>query len=124
MISIKKLLKEIDDAAKSNVASMQDPSEWKMSEIEHLKAMKFTNHDESIFILDSPAIKVYKLKNGPFIVEEPIENHQKVDFKVGMSAPMKPRGVDAFKRSKQIQKHQFLKFEDLINFFERYEQDL
>lgn len=124
MISIKKLLQEIEDTSKSNIASIQDPTEWKLSEIEHLKSMKFNNNDEAIFVLDSPPIKVYKQKNGPFIIEEPIENHEKVDFKVGMSAPIKPRGLDAFKQSKQIKKYQFERFNDLVDFFDKYEQDL
>jgi hypothetical protein len=124
MISIKKLLKEIEDMSKSNIASIQDPSEWKMSEIEHLKSMKFNNTDESIFVLDSPPIKVYKQKNGPFVVEEPIENHEKVDFKVGMSAPVKPKGLDAFKHSKQIKQYQFQKFNDVVEFFDKYKQNL
>lgn len=123
MISIKKLLKEIDEDQKSNIASLDNEKEWKMTDVDHMINMKFKREGDSVFILNNPPIKVYKIKKGPFVLEEPIENHQDVDVEKGMSQSMKPSGMIAFGKSKQIKKYEFPNFIQLIKFFDKYEQD-
>ena len=124
MINLKKLLKEMNDAKDSNIASIEDTQEWKWVDVEHMFTMKFDTDNDSIFLLDNPPIKVYKIKKGPFVLEEPVENHEYIDFKQGTSAPIKPHGEEAFKTSKQIKKYQFKSFISLINFFDKYHQVL
>jgi hypothetical protein len=124
MISIRKLLKEMDEDKNSNIASIEDPREWKIVDGEHLLNMKFEREGDSVFIMDNPALKVYKMKQGNFILEEPMENHEIIDVKKGMQPPMKPSGLSAFKTSKGIRKYEFESFIKLINFFDNYKQDL
>lgn len=123
MISIKKLLKEMDEDKNSNIASLEDEKEWKWTEVDHMFSMKFEREGDSVFILNNPPIKVYKIKKGPFVLEEPIENHQEEDKK-GTEAPIKLQGLMAFTKSKQIKKYEFPTFIKLINFFDKYEQGL
>jgi len=123
MIKLKDLLKENEDPNKNpNVASIEDEREWKMPDVDHMFSMKFEREGESVFILKNPAMRVYKVKNGSFILEEPIENHQN-DFQKGIVSPMKPQGMSAFNQSKHIEKHEFPTFIKLINFFDTYKQD-
>lgn len=123
MIRIKTLLKEIEEDKNSNIASLEDTREWKLVEAEHLLDMKFKREGDSTFILNNPPMKVYKIKKGPFIVEEPIENKEATDYKKGMEAPMKPRGMAAFNQSKKINKYQFPNFMQVLKFFDSYKQD-
>jgi hypothetical protein len=67
-------------------------------------------------------MKVYKIKQGPYVVEEPVENHEN-NFKKGIVTPMKPQGLGAFTNSKEIKRYEFPTFYKLIDFFSRYEQD-
>lgn len=123
MIRLRQLLKEIEEDKNSNIASIEDEKEWAWTNVDHLFSMKFEREGDSVFILNNPPIKVYKIKKGPFVLEEPIENHEKMDFKKGMEQPIKPHGVSAFDQSKQIKKHEFPTFIKLIGFFDKYEQD-
>jgi hypothetical protein len=122
MIKLKKLLKEIEEDKDSNIASIEDEKEWKWPDIDHMLSMKFNREGDSIFVLNSPAMKVYKIKNGPYVLEEPIENYEDT-FKKGLVTPSKLQGLSAFTKSKQIKKYEFPTFIKLINFFDRYEQD-
>ncbi len=122
MINIKNLLKEIEEDKNSNIASIEDEREWKWSDVEHMFNMKFEREGDSVFILNNPPIKIYKMKKGPFILEEPIENHQDTSDKKGTEAPIKPHGLDAFNNSKKIKKYEFSNFLKLIDFFDKYEQ--
>lgn len=122
MIKLKQLLKEFDEDKNSNIASIEDEREWKWTDIEHMFSMKFERQGDSVFILRNPAMKVYKIRKGPFILEEPIENHED-NFQKGMISPMKPQGMSAFEKSKQIKKYEFPTFIKLINFFDNYKQD-
>ena len=92
MIKLKQLLKEVDEDKDLNVASLEDEREWKWPDIEHMFEMKFEREGDSVFILNNPAMKVYKIKKGPFVLEEPIENHED-DFKKGIVSPMKNQGM-------------------------------
>lgn len=123
MIILKKLLKEIDEDKNANIASVEDESQWKWPDVEHMFAMKFDREGDSVFVLRNPAMKVYKIKNGPFILEEPVENHIHHDPKKGMESPMKAQGLLAFKNSKNVHRHEFPNFIKLINFFDSYEQE-
>jgi hypothetical protein len=123
MISLKHLLQEMDEDKNSNIASIEDEREWKWPDVDHMFNMKFEREGDSVFVLKNPAIKVYKMKKGPYVLEEPAENHQDTDFKKGMEAPIQPQGLAAFSQSKQIKRHEFPTFIKLINFFDRYEQD-
>ena len=123
MIRLKNLLKEMDEDKNSNIASIEDEKEWKWSDAEHMFNMKFEREGESVFVLDNPPIKVYKIRKGPFILEEPMENHQDTNYKKGMEAPIKPNGLTAFTNSKQVKKYEFPTFLKLINFFDKYQQD-
>lgn len=124
MIKIKQLLKEIEEDKNSNIASIEDEREWKWPDVDHMFSMKFEREGDSIFILESPPIKVYKIKKGPFIVEEPIENKEPNDIKKGEEPPIKPQGILAFQQSKKIKRYEFPTFTKLISFFDQYEQDL
>lgn len=124
MINLKKLLKEMEEDKNSNIASIEDPKEWKLVDGEHLLNMGFVREGESVFVLNNPAVKVYKMKKGNFVLEEPMENYEEADIKKGMEPPMKPTGISAFKTSKGIKKHEFPSFIKLINFFDNYKQDL
>lgn len=124
MIKIKKLLQEIEEDKNSNIASLEDQVEWKWTDVDHMFNMKFEREGDSLFILENPPLKVYKIKKGPFVLEEPVENHQEKDPKKGMEAPISPRGLTAFTQSKQIKKYEFPTFTKLINFFDKYEQGL
>jgi hypothetical protein len=123
MINFKTLLKEIEEDKNSNIASIEDEKEWKWPDVEHMFAMKFNREGNSIFVMDNPPIKVYKIKNGPYVLEEPSENHQDKHIDKGVEAPIPPRGILAFKQSKKINKFSFPTFIKLINFFDKYEQD-
>lgn len=123
MINLKNLLNEVEKEKASNLASIEDYKEWKWPDVEHLFNMKFDRIDDTTFILDNPPIKLYKIKKGPFIVEEPIENHQPIDIEPGSIPSNKPSGISAFDKSKQIQKHQFKNFYEVIDFFDKYQQD-
>lgn len=122
MIKLKNLLREMDEDKNSNIASIEDEKEWEYSDVKHMFSMEFERHGDSVFILKNPAMKVYKMKRGPFILEEPIENHED-NFQKGLVTPIKPQGLGAFEQSKQIKKYEFPTFIKLINFFDRYEQD-
>lgn len=122
MIKLKDLLKESEEDKNPNIASIEDEREWKMPDVEHMFSMKFEREGDSVFVLRNPAMKVYKIKKGNFILEEPIENHEN-DFEKGMVAPIKPQGISAFTQSKQIKKYEFPTFIKLINFFDNYKQD-
>lgn len=124
MIKIKQLLKEIEEDKNSNIASIEDEGEWKWPDVDHLFAMKFEREGDSVFVLENPPIKVYKMKKGPFILEEPVENHEDKNPKKGVETPIKPKGLMAFQQSKQIKKYEFPTFTKLINFFDNYEQGL
>jgi hypothetical protein len=123
MINLKQLLKEVEEDKKSNIASIEDPKEWKWPDVDHLFNMKFEREGDTTFVLKNPPIKIYKTKKGPFVVEEPAENHQDTDFKPGMVAPMKSGGLIAFNESKEIKKYQFETFTKVIEFFDKYQQD-
>lgn len=123
MIKLKKLLKEMDEDKNSNIASIENEREWKWPDVEHMFGMKFERKGDSVFVLNNPPMKVYKMKKGPFVLEEPIENHMDDDDKKGILPPIKPQGDMAFNQSKQVKKYQFKSFIDLINFFDRYKQD-
>lgn len=122
MIKLAQLLKEVDEDKNSNIASLEDEREWKMPDVDHMISMKFEREGESIFVLNNPAMKVYKIKKGPFVLEEPIENHED-NFQKGIVAPVKLQGLAAFQKSKQIKKYEFPTFIKLINFFDTYKQD-
>jgi hypothetical protein len=122
MIKLKNLLREVDEDKNPNIASIEDEREWKMPDVEHMFSMKFEREGDSVFVLRNPAMKVYKIKKGNFVLEEPIENHEN-DFEKGMVAPIKPQGISAFTQSKQIKKYEFPTFIKLINFFDNYKQD-
>jgi hypothetical protein len=122
MIKLKDLLKEADEDKDSNIASVEDEREWKWPDVEHMFSMKFEREGDSVFILRNPAMKVYKIKKGPFVLEEPIENHED-NFEKGVVAPVKLQGMSAFEKSKQIKKYEFPTFIKLINFFDNYKQD-
>lgn len=122
MIKLKQLLKEVDEDKNSNIASVEDEREWKMPDVDHMLSMKFEREGDSVFILSNPAMKVYKIKNGPFVLEEPIENHEH-NFQKGIVSPIKPHGLAAFNQSKQIKKYEFPTFIKLIRFFDNYKQD-
>jgi hypothetical protein len=122
MIKLKDLLKEADEDKDSNIASVEDEREWKWTDVEHMFSMKFDREGDSVFVLKNPAIKVYKIKKGPFVLEEPIENHED-SFQKGVVAPVKLQGISAFEKSKQIKKYEFPTFIKLINFFDNYKQD-
>lgn len=122
MIHLKHLLKELDEDKNSNLASIEDEKEWSWTNVDHLFNMKFDREGDSIFVLKNPAIKVYKIKKGPFVVEEPIENHQDSE-ETGTEAPIKAQGMSAFNSSKEIKRYEFPTFIKLINFFDKYEQD-
>lgn len=124
MIKLKLLLKEIEEDKNSNIASIEDEREWKWPDVDHMFNMEFEREGDSIFVLDNPPLKVYKIKRGPFIVEEPIENREYLDIKKGEEPPIKPNGLLAFQQSKQIKKYEFNTFTKLISFFDKYEQDL
>lgn len=124
MINLKNLLNEIEEDKNSNIASIEDEYEWKWPDVDHMFNMKFEREGNSIFILKNPPIKVYKIKGGPFVVEEPIENHQRPNVEKGIDTPDKPHGLIAFSKSKQIKKYEFPNFIKLINFFDKYEQGL
>jgi len=123
MIRLRQLLKEIEEDKNSNIASIEDEKEWEWTNVDHLFSMKFEREGDSVFILNNPPIKVYKIKKGPFVLEEPIENHEETDFKKGMEQPIKPHGMSAFDQSKQIKRYEFPTFIKLIGFFDKYEQD-
>lgn len=123
MIKLKNLLKEIDEDENSNIASIEDQKEWKFSDVEHMFAMRFDREGESVFVLKNPAMKVYKIKKGPFVLEEPKENHED-DFVKGTVTPIKPQGLSAFSKSENIKQYKFDTFIKLINFFDKYQQDL
>ncbi len=123
MIKLKKLLKEIDEDKNSNIASIEDEKEWKWVDVNHMFDMKFDREGDSVFVLNNPPMKVYKMKKGPFIVDEPVENHQDIDYKKGMEAPIKPQGMSAFGQSKQIKRYEFPNFIKLVAFFDTYKQD-
>ena len=74
MIKLKQLLKEVDEDKNSNIASVEDEREWKMPDVDHMLSMKFQREGDSVFVLNNPAMKVYKIRKGPFVLEEPIEN--------------------------------------------------
>lgn len=122
MIKLKKLLHEVDEDRNSNIASIEDEKEWKWPDVDHMFSMKFNREGESLFVLDNPPMKVYKIKNGPFVLEEPVENHEN-NFKKGIVSPVKSQGLSAFEKSKQVKKYRFSTFIKLINFFDRYEQN-
>jgi hypothetical protein len=124
MIKIKQLLREIEEDKNSNIASVEDEKEWKWPDVDHMFNMKFEREGDSVFVLENPPIKVYKMKKGPFVLEEPIENHEDHDPKKGVEAPIKPRGLTAFTQSKGVKKHQFPTFTKLISFFDKYDQGL
>jgi len=121
MIRLKNLLKEIGEDKNSNIASLENEKEWKWPDVEHMFNMKF-DRDGSIFVLKNPPIRVYKIKKGPFVLEEPEENHNDLD-KSDLSSPIQPQGMSAFKQSKKIKKYEFSTFIKLINFFDTYKQD-
>jgi hypothetical protein len=123
MIRLKNLLKEVDEDKNQNIASIEDEREWKCPDVEHMFAMQFEREGESVFILKNPPMKVYKIKKGPFVLEEPAENHADSDFKKGMEPPIKPSGMSAFSQSKDVKKYEFPSFIKLINFFDTYKQD-
>lgn len=122
MIKLAQLLKEVDEDKNSNIASLEDEREWKMPDVDHMISMKFEREGDSIFVLNNPAMKVYKIKKGPFVLEEPVENHED-NFQKGIVAPVKLQGLSAFQKSKQIKKYEFPTFIKLINFFDTYKQD-
>jgi hypothetical protein len=122
MIKLKQLLKEVDEDKDQNIASVEDEKEWKWPDVDHMFSMKFEREGDSVFILKNPAMKVYKIKKGPFVLEEPVENHED-NFQKGIVSPMKNQGMSAFEKSKQIKKHEFPTFIKLINFFDTYKQD-
>ena len=122
MIKLKHLLKEMDEDKNSNIASIEDEKEWKWPDVDHMFNMKFDREGDSIFVLKNPALKVYKIKKGPFVLEEPSENHQDTE-KTGNEAPIEPQGLQAFGKSKQVKRYEFPTFIKLINFFDKYEQD-
>jgi hypothetical protein len=114
----------MDEDKSSNIASIDDEREWKWTDVDYMFTMKFNREGDSKFVLDNPPIKVYKIKRGAFVVEEPIENHEDRDFKKGEIAPLKSSGLSAFDKSKKINKHEFQTFTKLINFFDNYNQGL
>ena len=122
MIKLAQLLKEVDEDKNSNIASLEDEREWTMIDIEHMLSMKFEREGDSVFVLNNPAMKVYKIKKGSFVLEEPVENHED-NFQKGIVAPVKLQGLSAFQKSKQIKKYEFPTFIKLINFFDTYKQD-
>jgi predicted transcriptional regulator len=122
MIKLKDLLREVDEDKDPRIASIEDEREWKMPDVDHMFSMRFEREGDSVFILKNPAMKVYKIKKGPFILEEPIENHEN-NFQKGLVAPIKNQGISAFDKSKEIKKHEFPTFIKLINFFDTYKQD-
>lgn len=124
MINLKKLLIELDESKNSNIASLDDEREWKWPDMDYMFTMKFEREGDSIFVLNNPPIKVYKIKKGAYVVEEPIENHEDRDFKKGVEAPIKSQGLSAFDKSKKVTKHEFPTFTKLINFFDNYNQGL
>ena len=124
MIKIKTLLQEIDDDKNSNIASIENEKEWKWQNVDHMFEMKFEREGNTTFILENPPIRVYKIKKGSFILEEPVENHQDSNVSTGTITPISPKGDLAFTKSKQILKYEFPTFIKLINFFDNYKQDL
>lgn len=124
MILLKTLIKEIDEDKNEDIADIDDEREWKWSDVDHLFNMKFDRVGNSIFVLKNPPIKVYKIKKGPFIIEEPVENHVYQNYEKGKSPPINPLGTSAFETSKQIIKYKFSTFTKVINFFDRYEQEM
>ena len=124
MIKITQLLKEISDSKNSNIASLHDEKEWKLTEIIHMEDMKFKRDGDSTYILDNPPMRVYKQKKGPFVFEEPSENHQDTNEENGTEAPVKHHGRSAFDKSKKVVQHTFTTFNELIEFFDKYQQDL
>lgn len=124
MIKLKKLLNEIDEDKNSNIAHLEDEREWKWTDIDHMFNMKFEREGDSIFVLNNPPIKVYKMKRGPFVLEEPVENHEYDNLEKGVEAPVKSQGVSAFSQSKKVKKYTFPTFIQLINFFDKYDQGL
>ena len=122
MINLMNLLKEADEDKNSNIAPIEDEREWKWTDVDHMFNMKFNREGTSLFVLNNPPIKVYKIKRGPFVLEEPIENHEYGE-KSGTEAPVKPHGISALNNSKQIKRYEFPTFIKLINFFDKYQQD-
>jgi len=122
MIIIKQLLNEIMDNKDDNIASIDNHREWRWSDVDHLINMKFIQSG-NYFLLNNPPIRIHKIIKGPYILEEPIENHLYTGNKK-LDAPIKSNGMDAFNKSRQIKKYQFSSFIKLINFFDKYEQHL
>lgn len=122
MIKLKQLLKEVEEDKNANIASIEDEREWKITDVDHMFSMNFEREGDSVFVLRNPAMKVFKIKNGPFILEEPVENHEN-NFEKGIVSPIKPQGLSAFNQSKQIKKYKFPNFVKLISFFDNYKQD-
>jgi hypothetical protein len=124
MIFLKQLLREMEEDKNPNIASIEDEQEWKWPDVDHMFAMKFEREGDSVFVLNNPAMKVYKIRKGPFILEEPVENYEETNPKNKIMAPIKLQGISAFEKSKKILKHSFPTFTKLISFFDKYQQDL
>ncbi len=124
MIKFKDLLIEIEEDKNSNIASIEDEKEWKWPDVDHMFTMKFKREGDSVFVLDNPPMKVYKMRKGPYILEEPIENHEDINPKKGTIPPIKPQGLAAFEQSKEIKRYKFPTFTKLISFFDKYNQGL
>ena len=122
MIKFTKLLREIEEQKQSNVAAIDDESQWKWTDIDHICNMQFKRDGDTTFVMDNPPMKVYKIKDGPFVVEEPAENHERPNVVPGQTPAARDKGKAAFSSSKRIIKKEFTSFIKLLGFFDEYDQ--
>lgn len=124
MINLKKMILEIQEENEKIYASTDDETEWKWHQLEYLQTMGFQTEGmgDRVLFISNPPIRVYKKKKGNFVVEEPSENYEEVDFDEAFENP-KLTGSEAFEKSKQIQRNEFTEFKQMVEFFDKYKQD-